>query len=302
MAAGCLCPTPRTSNVKFHFATSARGKRVFFDAAASAAADSDDDDDDEAEAGRVGGGGGDQLSLAESAVAARLRQRAPSGATVVRCHNFLVVRPSPPPPPSRPLAQAARGRRRRAGRAKAAKGEEEEEEKTTRQAPRRRWVYTIFPDRGYVNVSGVGDFGEIGPALDWFNSVFKTSVSMRRAKVDNSTSSGRLACAHAAHASGRLNLPRFKNYIEHNCAEAREKRLRFSLRPFYFPGGVLQCGRRGAPDRKGSAILFANAKYVLVGPKSPEEIGELHRLVCALTTKYTSAATQATPSAGTAAR
>lgn len=193
-------------------------------------------------------------------------------------------------------------------------------------------VYTIFPERGYVNVSGVRNFYQIQFALDVFNEAFKTCVQRTEVAVDNSTSSGQLLC-NAEHPTGRLNLPRLKHFIESESAHAQSlvrSAPRLHLRPFYFPGAILRFTdtsftfkekekekeeqnplkrrgrarrrRRRRTDGRGSAILFSNGKYVIVGAKSPDDIQLVHRRVCALTSTSATTSTPATGSVPSAAR
>lgn len=149
----------------------------------------------------------------------------------------------------------------------------------------RKFVYTVFPGSGHINVSGVKDFAHIQSALDVFNQIFKTGATLADIKVDNSTSSGRLLChcddTCSSSNSRRLNLYLLKRFVDSDPA-SQAAGFYLSLRPHFFPGAVLR--RRGqAAKKRASVILFANCKFVIVGAKSPEHIRETHRAVCALT-------------------
>lgn len=160
------------------------------------------------------------------------------------------------------------------------------------------FVYTIFPRCRFVNVSGVKDFDHVQQAVDVFNETFKTSVKVEETVVDNSTSSGRLVCARH-HPLGRLSLPRLKRCLDAaNQSVPREQRLHLGLRPFSFPGGVLRFGGSGGSNGgKGSAILFTNAKYVIVGAKSAEAVRRVHKRICAITRQSATTSTPETWSA-----
>lgn len=83
-----------------------------------------------------------------------------------------------------------------------------------------------------------------------------------------------------------LDLVRLKKHID---SQADPSQLKFSLRPHFFPGGILR--RRGA---NGSVILFDTASYVIVGAKTPLEIKSTYEFLCAITSTYVRTSTRET--------
>lgn len=156
-------------------------------------------------------------------------------------------------------------------------------------------VFTIFPNSGHVNVCGVRDFDVVRNVLVLFNRIFKTTLELNSVTIDNSTSSGKLLCHALGKNTKRLNLAGLKRFIQQD-SECIERGLQLSLRPHFFPGGVLRQGKG-----KCSILLFATCKYVIVGAKTQSEITRAHRLTCALTRRWSRTTTLETSSAPTAA-
>ena len=127
-----------------------------------------------------------------------------------------------------------------------------------------------------MNVSGVRTFFDICNALQNFNSAFKTDIGFCDVIIDNSTSTGLIRLCDSGR---RLNLHRLQQHIL--CTKYQQKADRyivhFSLRPHFFPGGVLRLYK---PFR-GSAIVFSSRKYIIVGARSCEEINATVELLCA---------------------
>ena len=119
----------------------------------------------------------------------------------------------------------------------------------------KRLVFTIFQGRHYVNVTGVKNFELISEAVNTFNLFFREKVLLSDITIDNSTSSGSLG--------KRVNLVATRCFLD---SEKNSTGYRLSLRPHYFPGGVLR--------KKGhnTVIIFATGKYIIVGAKSPETV------------------------------
>lgn len=122
------------------------------------------------------------------------------------------------------------------------------------------FVYIVFPQRGYVNVSGIQDFNECNLAKVKFERLFNTRAKTGF-RVDNSTASGHLPFDH-------IHLP--------DLLEVRRTHHSFpctiSLRPHYFPAVLIRplehIRRR---QLISTCILFANGKFIVVGSKSPAQ-------------------------------
>ena len=266
----CQCASPHTSNIKFHFVLS--------------------------------NSNGDEKNVLQ--LLSKYREGEWNCPEIIKsiepCRNFAVIRLEPEGRVATAAeaeaaklerkGQRGRGRRRKRG------GEGGKTDVTVNEV----LVYTIFPQKGYVNVSGVRGFDRIPLAVNLFNDAFKSHVKLAETVVDNSTSSGRLLCC-THRTSGKLSLPRFKRFLDTD-PRARQQRLCLGLRPFHFPGGILRFRSDCCKKKKlGSVILFSNAKYVIVGAKSTEDIQAIHQSVCALTTACTKTSTLGTWSALTVA-
>lgn len=136
-------------------------------------------------------------------------------------------------------------------------------------------VFTIFHKSGHVNVSGVRDFSKIEEALRIFNDLFKTEVTEKKIIIDNTTSSGSLFDSSTSEAaySKRIDLRELKRRVDLLGSED----ISLSLRPHFFPGAVFR--RRG----KGTLIIFATGKFIIVGAKNRLQVREAHRALCAIT-------------------
>jgi hypothetical protein len=183
----------------------------------------------------------------------------------------------------------------------------------------RSWVYTLFLKSGYVNVSGVRNFGLIPDAVQLFNQVFDTQAVWEHAVVDNSTSSGILRCCvpatdvspltatnraprrqrrgktdsaggvrkrrRAVITAPSLNLPKIQQYLQRNPANGGGRgEIHLTLRPFFFPGAVIHLPLLTPPETRTNqsttAILFATKKYIIVGARCQADILESQRVLC----------------------
>lgn len=150
-------------------------------------------------------------------------------------------------------------------------------------------VFTIFPKSGHINASGVRKFHLLQEALDNFNNEFSFRVSLEQCVIDNSTSSGRLCAACSSylcfssntlqqqqqqHNKRKISLYKLKDKVEQQ--QGRGEELCFSLRPHFFPGGVL---RR---KDKCTIITFSSGNFIVIGAKSLEEIREAVQTLCAI--------------------
>lgn len=140
-------------------------------------------------------------------------------------------------------------------------------------------VFTLFYASTHVNVSGVKDFCLIPLALQLFNTIFNCDITCSDIVVDNSTSSGLLECytrqTHARHRR-RLNPLIVKTFLETN---SHGSDCYVSLHPHFFPGAVL---RNITKQSSGTVILFATAKYIIVGAKSRADVLHIKEALCAI--------------------
>ena len=150
-----------------------------------------------------------------------------------------------------------------------------------------KFVFTIFPRSGHVNVSGVKDFSLIPTVLDYFNTVFRTCVSLHKVVIDNSTASGYLQPTLTKLPQlDFLNLRQLQQYLVHskagiNLLDGQSKlKCHLSLRPHYFPGGVFKSDKSTC-----TVILFTSKKYIIVGAKCEREICETQKSLCAIITQ-----------------
>ena len=147
-------------------------------------------------------------------------------------------------------------------------------------------VFTVFPKSGYVNFSGVKNFGDCDAIKSEFERLFGVRATSA-VSVDNSTSSGRLPFA-------RIPLARLYWSVTGQQQQPRQQPAgggggggscypcTISLRPHYFPSALLRPIKACCKDI-GTSILFPNGKFIVVGAKSPGQVARtarnLHRLV-----------------------
>ena len=131
------------------------------------------------------------------------------------------------------------------------------------------FVYTVFPKKGHVNISGIRNFAQIPSAVTVFNSRFHTNIIPINVVVDNSTASGKLS----------------KPVQLHSLLAHRHPDITISIRPHYFPSAVIRSLSSSSLPKSRTIILFANGKYNIVGAKSEQEIRQTVETLCAITRK-----------------
>lgn len=129
-----------------------------------------------------------------------------------------------------------------------------------------KFVCTIFPKNGHVNISGIQNFKQIKEAVQEINNQFGFDIREDNIVVDNSTASG--------HLKRRIKLFQLKRFSD-------KENVIISIRPHYFPSALIR-SKRLSSDRR-TTILFANGKFIIVGSKSPGEIDSTFKQLCALT-------------------
>lgn len=127
------------------------------------------------------------------------------------------------------------------------------------------FAFVLFPKSGQVNISGIRGFNDIKEAVRVFNSQFKTNIPVSNIVVDNTTASGKLH--HRIKSFATL----FKSPLRNEVS--------ISVRPHYFPSALI----RPKGQQRGTIILFANGKYIIVGARSAEELNKAYETLCALT-------------------
>lgn len=131
-------------------------------------------------------------------------------------------------------------------------------------------MYTIFPESGHVNVSGIKHFHECDHVTLFFEQLFNTRVTSTF-HIDNSTSTGTLA----NNVILPLDLTRLIGFDGHSLPYS----CTISLRPHYvFPGVLIRPSRQTA-NIISTCILFRSGKFNIVGAKNQ---GQIQRTTVAL--------------------
>ena len=132
-------------------------------------------------------------------------------------------------------------------------------------------VYIVFPDAGYVNVSGLTHFDSGPLAIKFFTDRFNISESeVSDFAVDSSTASGLFDVCPTPGA----DLPGLFSKII-----SGEEKLKYpctiSIRPHYFPSALIR-PKSALKGTIATYIIFSNGKFVVVGSKS---VAQTHRTV-----------------------
>lgn len=120
---------------------------------------------------------------------------------------------------------------------------------------KKRFVYTIFYNKGYINCTKVPAYSHISKAIEEFCQIFRINrwEIPGGVKIDNTTSSGNF--------SHQLNLFELKNVIHENSIDLNTSfKAPPKFNPSYFPGLFLKYNC-------GTIILFHSGKYTIVGAK-----------------------------------
>ena len=130
---------------------------------------------------------------------------------------------------------------------------------------------TVFPNRGFLNISGIKGFDQIPEAVKTCNKYFCLNIHPTSVVVDNSTAYGSL----------NYNLNLFELAKLHNCAQDT---FRIKIRQENFPAAVVQpVSSHNSPMK--TSLLFTNGKFTILGCKNHSEISHNLKLIKRLTEK-----------------
>jgi len=142
------------------------------------------------------------------------------------------------------------------------------------------FVFILFLNSGFANISGIKNFESIKGAVDSFNHHFSTTIQREHIVIDNSTASGKLAGKNNVHLHKLINSPIIDS-----------AHLSVSIRPHYFPSATIRgkpnqiCSKRKQKCRVDFAtcVIFSNGKFIIVGGKSINQIENTFSILCQLT-------------------
>ncbi len=117
--------------------------------------------------------------------------------------------------------------------------------------------FVLFPTIGFLNISGIKCFAHIKDIPPLLFHQFKINIRSDNIIVDNTTASGKLIINQSL---STLNFD--------------EKEWTVNFRPQIFPAAIIR--RRNCHRKKGSIILFANGKFIIVGGKNEEDIKSVY--------------------------
>ncbi len=123
-------------------------------------------------------------------------------------------------------------------------------------------TYIVFPASGYVNITGVKNFSMMDKVIPNFCSFFqldKTDVASN-VIIDNISATGNFG--------QKINLTKLKEKFGKAEGQGQEIYLKVSYNRNSFPGAFCR-------TQFGTATLFANGKYVLVGIGCQENMTKL---------------------------
>lgn len=143
-----------------------------------------------------------------------------------------------------------------------------------KRGERRGLSFTIFPNKGGVIVTGLATETEISSALTSFANVAKVGKNTPPVewfkKTVNSTLSGSVSCF-------KTDLSLY-HLLENSKERLRvQKKISVNFRTHSFPGILVKWD-----GLAGSANLFDNGQYVIVGAKSSSQTKDLYDKLCAL--------------------
>jgi TATA-box binding protein (TBP) (component of TFIID and TFIIIB) len=138
---------------------------------------------------------------------------------------------------------------------------------------REKFIYTIFPRHGYINVSNIKNWEELLEVLPHFANSFNVDIyqiSEQRLKVDNTTSGG--------HFRRQINLVKLKELFNNNIDQQFPKAV-FHYDRNRFPGAFLKS------KSLGTAVLHTSGGYSIIGAKSQKDIDFIYSWMCAYIAK-----------------
>lgn len=150
-------------------------------------------------------------------------------------------------------------------------------------------AFSYFRSCGIVNVSGIPNFEALPEVVNLFNQLLNESLDTQDVVIDNSTAVGNVKDWAVAYREASvhhfLNLRKLKAFLEPPSQKGRGRKTThptFTLRPHFFPGGVLRL-----PGFRGCIILFTSGKFIVVGSKSPCQILQFENKLSAFIKKFT---------------
>ena len=123
---------------------------------------------------------------------------------------------------------------------------------------REKYVYIIFPKRGYINCTKLSSYQDIKPAIDHFYTKFNIEKYDYFFKIDNIQASGQMIWK-------TIDLNKFKLYVN------QKTNAKAVYNPSHFPGLNIRV------PNKGTIILFSSGKYTIVGSKEENDISIVFR-------------------------
>lgn len=154
------------------------------------------------------------------------------------------------------------------------RGNLRENRASKKRGERRGLSFTIFPNKGGVIVTGLSALKDILPALESFARLAsvgkRTPPAEWHKKIVNSTHSGSVSC--------RKNDLSLYDLLERSEEKLKtQKEVSVNFRTHSFPGILVRW--RGLA---GSANLFDNGQYVIVGANSESQTKSLYNRLCVL--------------------
>ncbi len=154
------------------------------------------------------------------------------------------------------------------------------------------YSYTVFPKSGDVIATGVKDYDQIEPAVRYFERLFETAV-VRPWKVVNSTHVGRIELPSSSSAC-RLLAEYDRRQRER--VDDDDDDIRVTFKSDFFPGAHVKTSTKGG----GSANVFNNGNYVLVGIQDRDDVARWRERLSAIMNASSTTWTQPIASAWSA--
>ena len=138
-----------------------------------------------------------------------------------------------------------------------------------------RWSFTIFPGSGHVIATGISDVDDIDRCvLEFCERVGCRSEDLLRVRVVNTTFVGSVRTVGLGEPFSACKL------LSLNCNVTNGGEAHVSFRSQFFPGVRVKW-----PCMAGTANVFNNGKYVLVGVTDKSQALQIHNQLCALMTE-----------------
>jgi TATA-box binding protein (TBP) (component of TFIID and TFIIIB) len=137
--------------------------------------------------------------------------------------------------------------------------------------------YTIWPEVGKVNITGIKSLEEIDPAITDFCFLFK----IKRIEINNVITDNIFACGSF---NRRIDLRALKLLVN-SLPKTPEDRFRFFCEYIPEKFGAAYCRSRKEKLRRGTVIVFGSGKYNILGAKCRVDIANLFQEMNAITLK-----------------